>query len=239
LRRYTAAGGLDFIHKEAARREFEESLWAFKPDGDWVLLASTKRLQVRGREVAPHAFEKACFVQNTRTDTQAAVWRCATDRTVVVAFRGTEMDKPQDMITDANLTPTAFDAERSSSSGSEDARVHGGFLAAYDSVRSRVFAAVDDIIAHTPVVVDDGKGSAGVGSGGAGPGAAGSGEWHVFITGHSLGGALATLFAAELGASVEAGRRDCTVTMYNYGQGLTLVHVSAHHKHFLWNRGCV
>jgi len=28
LRRYTAAGGLDFIHKEAARREFEESLWA-------------------------------------------------------------------------------------------------------------------------------------------------------------------------------------------------------------------
>lgn len=29
------AGGLDFISKEAARREFESALWAVKPDGDW------------------------------------------------------------------------------------------------------------------------------------------------------------------------------------------------------------
>ena len=43
--------------------------------------------------------------------------------------------------------------------------------------------------------------------GGAGPErsvgeGAGPGKWHVFITGHSLGGALATLFAAGPDISV-------------------------------------
>ena len=41
--------------------------------------------------------------------------------------------------------------------------------------------------------------------------------WHVFVTGHSLGGALATLFSYELAESVNARRRRCTTTMYNYG----------------------
>ena len=41
--------------------------------------------------------------------------------------------------------------------------------------------------------------------------------WHVFVTGHSLGGALATLFACELGRSARLGRRNVTVTMVNFG----------------------
>jgi pimeloyl-ACP methyl ester carboxylesterase len=84
----------------------------------------------------------------------------------------------------------------------------------YDSVRGRVFAAVDDIIAHT---LPAGNAGSSDDEGGAEGADAESDTWHVFVTGHSLGGALATLFSAELGESVKSGRRDCTVTMYNYG----------------------
>jgi hypothetical protein len=67
------AGGLDAMSKEAARREFEASLWAVKPEGDWAVLASQKGLQVRGRDATPHSFEKVCFVENSKTDTQVGL----------------------------------------------------------------------------------------------------------------------------------------------------------------------
>lgn len=54
--------------------------------------------------------------------------------------------------------------------------VHKGFLDAYDSVKRVVFSLLDEI----------------TGSGEKG------GPWRVLITGHSLGGALATLAAYEL-----------------------------------------
>jgi surfactin synthase thioesterase subunit len=60
------------------------------------------------------------------------------------------------------------------------AQVHKGFLTAYDSVRPQVFRLLDAIIASG----DEGTASAG--------------DWHVYVTGHSLGGALATLCAYEL-----------------------------------------
>ena len=62
--------------------------------------------------------------------------------------------------------------------GGEEAMVHGGFLSAYDSVRARVFAAVDDIIAHTPC----GSGSLDE-EGNFASGAGGDDTWHVFVTG--------------------------------------------------------
>lgn len=54
-------------------------------------------------------------------------------------------------------------------------QVHKGFLTAYDTVRSKVASLLDFITA-------DGS----------------QGEWRVYVTGHSLGGALATLCAYEL-----------------------------------------
>ena len=56
-------------------------------------------------------------------------------------------------------------------------QVHEGFLEAYDSVHQKVLCVVDEVVAD-----DCGE------------------PWWVMVTGHSLGGALATLCAYELTA---------------------------------------
>mmetsp|Transcript_10997 Transcript_10997/g.44291 ORF Transcript_10997/g.44291 Transcript_10997/m.44291 type:complete len:687 (+) Transcript_10997:14-2074(+) len=209
------AGGLAFVTTELSRGEREDGLWAVRPDGDWATLATEKRLRVRGKDASPHDFEKVCFVESVRTDTQAAVWRCAADKTVVISFRGTEMSKPLDVLTDVNLAPAAFSPERVEVEGEDEPMVHGGFLAAYDSVKRRILRAVDDVIGA-------GSGSGKVDSADEGERALRSNggnddRWHVFVTGHSLGGALCTLLAADLGASVKSGSRNFTVTAINFG----------------------
>ena len=190
--------------RDAERRRAEKELWAVPPDDDWALLASGPT-----STSAPSDFEKLAFVANENTDTQVAVWRCVASRTVIVAFRGTEQAKLGDLLTDARLMPRSFDPERGGGGGGEERgedapAAHDGFLEAYDSVRVRVLAAVDD-------------------ARGAGPRAAALGRndgagWSVCVTGHSLGGALATLCALELAASVRSGSRSSlSVSMVNFG----------------------
>jgi len=58
--------------------------------------------------------------------------------------------------------------------------VHSGFLSAYDSIKVKVLNLVDTLTAD----------------------ASEEHPWQIFVTGHSLGGALATLCAYDL-----AGRR--------------------------------
>ena len=230
-----AARRLDAIEAEYVREQNESSSWAMRARNDWSVLATerengendengatrkkkTKNASNPGSPPrSPKRFSKACFVEDARTDTQCAVWRSRRDRTVVVAFRGTEMDRPLDFFTDVNFKPAPFEAlaerggevTRSAEAAAAEVRaprVHGGFLRAYESVRARVFAAVDDVIAaETHAREDDHD--------------ARDDTWHVFVTGHSLGGALATLFACELGqsASGPGPARDVTVTMYNFG----------------------
>jgi alpha-beta hydrolase superfamily lysophospholipase len=62
----------------------------------------------------------------------------------------------------------------------KDLMVHSGFLGAYDSVKNKVFRIVEQLTATRSA--ED--------------------PWTVFVTGHSLGGALATLAAYDL-----AGRK--------------------------------
>ncbi|KAK3258102.1 hypothetical protein CYMTET_32836 [Cymbomonas tetramitiformis] len=111
---------------------------------------------------------------------------------MVLAFRGTETTKWKDIATDANFLPAGFNAERVSDGG-EGPQVHSGFLQAFDSVRAQLMSLVDIILGSD------------------------EGPWQVYVTGHSLGGALATLMSYELASSAAQKRRDINVVMYNYG----------------------
>ncbi|KAK9287722.1 hypothetical protein L1049_016161 [Liquidambar formosana] len=144
-------------------------------------------------------FEKICFLDNPSTDTQVAIWRDSIQRRLVVAFRGTEQTRWKDLLTDLMLVPAGFNPERIGGDFKQEVQVHSGFLSAYDSVRKRIIAFIRLAVGY----IDDGAET--------------QLKWHVFVTGHSLGGALATLLALELSSSQLAKRGAISVTMYNFG----------------------
>lgn len=173
--------------------------------GAWKALA-----QVAGKALED-VFEAVAFVENGETDTQVWISRSASEREVVVAFRGTEQVKWKDFVSDANLIPQTLDVERTgaidlgigsipvpfkSFKKSQETMVHSGFLNAYDSVKVKVLTLVDQLTA----------------------GASPERPWRVFVTGHSLGGALATLCAYELtGRTPKTGPGSLEVSMYTFG----------------------
>ncbi|GAQ80987.1 hypothetical protein KFL_000680030 [Klebsormidium nitens] len=179
-------------------------------------------------------FEKMVFVDHQGSDTQAAVWRDPRRKRIVVAFRGTEQTEWKDLVTDVNLTPAKFevDGEEVRGDGEEgDIILHGGFKNAYDSVRSRLRTIVRALSEEPglppPGRLDTSTAGAGTGAGARSGGVKkstgvgvqrGNDTWSLLVTGHSLGGALATLFAAEMAMAAEAeGARIGHVTMYNFG----------------------
>lgn len=144
-------------------------------------------------------FEKLCFLDNDITDSQVAIWRDARRKRVVIAFRGTEQTKWKDLQTDLMLVPVGLNPERIGGDFKEEVQVHSGFLSAYDSVRIRIISLLKLAIGYIDDVAER------------------EDKWHVYVTGHSLGGALATLLAIELASSQLAKRGAITVTMYNFG----------------------
>ncbi|XP_031503065.1 uncharacterized protein LOC116266111 isoform X2 [Nymphaea colorata] len=145
-------------------------------------------------------FEKICFLDNVSTDTQVAFWRDPIKRRLVIAFRGTEQAKWKDLRTDLMLVPAGLNPERIGGDFKQEIQVHSGFLSAYDSVRNRILSLIRTSIGF---VKDDSEET--------------RPTWHVYVTGHSLGGALSTLLALELSSSQMAKRRAISVTMYNFG----------------------
>ena len=137
---------------------------------------------------------------------QVWLYRNQASREVIMAFRGTEQVKWKDIVTDLNLTPCSLNAERlDENSGlpfaarlikamvpTSDVMVHQGFLTAYDSVRYQAVSLLDSITSS-------------------------GGKWKVYVTGHSLGGALATLAAFELASRQGPARARQEVAMYSYG----------------------
>ncbi|CAK9216366.1 unnamed protein product [Sphagnum troendelagicum] len=183
----------DAEEREATRRMFETAESAVEA---WAMLATS----LGGQSFVKSEFQKICFVENKRTDTQVAIWRDMRRHRLVVAFRGTEQTKLKDLMTDLNVIPVGFDPERGGGNYKEEAMVHGGFLDAYDSVRHRLLTLVEALLG---TLRDDAGNEIS--------------SWHVYLTGHSLGGALATLFAVELSSKLAKSGGQTQITMYNFG----------------------
>ncbi len=122
----------------------------FESDDDKELTLFKARLQGGG-------FRLIATFNSKDTDTQAFL--AAGDEFAVLAFRGTEVTKKQDVKTDVKAMKVS----------TLEGRVHTGFNKAYDSVA--------DAIANSLLGMD---------------------ELPLYITGHSLGGALATVAAQRL-----------------------------------------
>eukprot|EP00897_Mesotaenium_endlicherianum_P005430 jgi/Mesen1/4915/ME000246S04141 len=177
--------------QEKTRRMFLDAESAVEA---WALLSSS----LNQHSFVKSNFSKICFLDHPHADTQVAVWRDAAQKRLVVAFRGTEQTKLKDLQTDLSLVPAELNPERTGGMFSDDMTVHGGFLKAYDAVRSRLVHTVHSI------VMSEGQGSD-------------KDRWRVYITGHSLGGALATLLAYDLRTSRLTRGAAFDVSMYNFG----------------------
>ncbi|CAI5472913.1 unnamed protein product [Closterium sp. Yama58-4] len=212
----STAGGLPLA--EGEKKSLREGEGAETAVEAWTMLASSLGQQT----FVKSEFDKVCFLDHRVSDTQVAIWRDVRRKRIVVAFRGTEQTKLKDLLTDISLSPSSLDVERTSSGDfDQDVMVHGGFLAAYDSVRARLrslIAIITDPNRPTPLTAHSADADADADSSIHSADSLSEGDtWRVYLTGHSLGGALSTLFAYELSQSNLVRDRNIHLTMYNYG----------------------
>ncbi|MFW9993125.1 MAG: lipase family protein [Candidatus Odinarchaeota archaeon] len=132
--------------------------------------------------IKQYGFELVHYIESTNTDTQCYIARDEKKKRIVIAFRGTS--SVQDLLTDIIILQTIYPPTRRLFF---KPRVHAGFLEAYKSVKKEIHAHLNTLFSE-------------------------QGSSRLFVTGHSLGGALATIAAVDLNQTFKL-----PVTIYTYG----------------------
>jgi hypothetical protein len=144
---------------------------------DWSML-SKRVLASESDDV--DGYELCCFLSHRDTSAQVAIWRQRSSRLLVVSFRGTS--DVIDVLTDISFLQTPLEQGYEGQKSDDSRMVHSGFFNSAKAVNRRLKELLVDACAGTP------------------------GEWQLLVTGHSLGGALATLMAPELVGNVDSSR---------------------------------
>lgn len=126
--------------------------------------------------------EQCFFIKNSVTGGCCVVYRSLHKRVIIVSFRGTCEIK--DLFTDVNLIQEAW-VEGEDVNDPNIAKVHVGFRSSMESISRRL----KELILATVAPGED------------------ISDYDMLVTGHSLGGALSTLFTADIGEyGIDAGR---------------------------------
>ena len=126
--------------------------------------------------------EHCFFINHDVTGGCCAVYRSLETKLIVVSFRGT--CEPVDLLTDASIVQAAW-VEGEDVKDENTAMIHIGFRKSMNSISRRLKEMILATVEPGDRIED----------------------YDMLVTGHSLGGALATLFTADIGEfGIDAGR---------------------------------
>ena len=132
--------------------------------------------------IAGTDLEFCCFVTHDSTGCSCAIYRSLERKLICISFRGT--CAPVDLITDATITQSAW-VEGEDVENTETVKVHSGFRNSLNSISRRLKELVLAAVSPGEDLSD----------------------YDVLVTGHSLGGALATCFVMDVAEyGMDAGR---------------------------------
>eukprot|EP00210_Caulerpa_lentillifera_P002903 g2771.t1 len=154
----------------------------------------------RNFDISQITFQPVAFINAVNTGTQVWIHANTECKAMVVAFRGTESCRFKDVLNDFRFISSKFDLKNgydcklrlTEAAQSSAIRVHDGFRRCYDSIRATVMEVVYDITQWKS-------------------------DWTICVTGHSLGGAVATICAFEFANRLTESFSKPRVIMMNFG----------------------